>query len=194
MEVPPFAEFSEMIQSYKDTQYIEIEFRIGKMNRDIFDTNVGRDTFEKVLRRLNKYTGWESVTVTDDDVYYWDNGIRCVYNDMADSTVAVKKTKVTKKDVAGKSMDVRLGISKEVPVSQPSTDATRHVQRHRTSFVRKNVSIDLTEVHGDTRDIDNENLVTYQIEIEIINPSKLSSIQDIHTVIWKISDVLKICV
>jgi len=47
------------IQRYKDEQHIEIELRLGKFNGTMFDTNVGKHTFDKIMKGLNKYTGWE---------------------------------------------------------------------------------------------------------------------------------------
>ena len=44
---PTFSKF----QNEKD---IEIELRLGKINRGSFDTNVGQHTFEKILQGLHK--------------------------------------------------------------------------------------------------------------------------------------------
>ena len=38
----------------KDEEDIEVEIRLGKYNGSFFDTNVGKDTFEKVLEGLRK--------------------------------------------------------------------------------------------------------------------------------------------
>ena len=43
--------------SLKNEEHIEVEMRLGKHNGSLFDTNVGKETWERVLRGLNKYQG-----------------------------------------------------------------------------------------------------------------------------------------
>ncbi len=183
----------EYIKNYKDKQYIEIEFRLGKINLDGFDTNVGKDMFEKIKRRLMKYKGWESINNTEDEVYYWPDGTRCIYNETMSTTN--KKHKIFKKDFnLNKPLDVRFSVSQEIPTDQPQEDATKSVTRKRTSFVRKNVTIDLTEVTGPPKDIDDEEETTYQVEVEIIDPSAILKDYLIENIVYKVHDLLAITV
>jgi hypothetical protein len=181
----------EYVKQYKGTKYIEIEIRFGKLNRDIFDTNVGKQNFEKVKRRLLKYKGWESVTLSEDEVYYWD-GIRCIYKESDGSQIVQRKHKIFKNDFKSFPSDFRIAFSQEIPATQPDEDAKRSVTRKRTSFIRKNLSIDLTEVHGSPEDIDTEETISYQIEMEIIDASKLDNDNDIYNILYKINDLMKI--
>lgn len=194
MALPPMHEYSDTILQSINIPHVEIEFRIGKKNRNMFDSNVGEKLFQTVKRRLERFTGWDKVSKTEDEVYYWNNNVRCVYNEHTGTSVCVKKEKKAVHDIPKSPLDIRLSISTETPVKQPDDEATRNVIRKRTSFIRKNVSIDLTEIHGNTGDIDEEQKVMYQIEIEIIDPKKLQSIFDVYTAIWKITNVLNICV
>ena len=50
-----FSAWENTIDEYKDQPNVEIEIRLGKVNRGKFDTNVGQATFERVLRRLRRY-------------------------------------------------------------------------------------------------------------------------------------------
>lgn len=179
----------EIVKMYKDKPYIEIETRIGTMTKNKFETDIGKATFESLKRRLSKYTGWECIRETNDDVYYWDD-IRGVYSPDG-SVVFCKKHRILKKELG---THARFAVSQEVPVqTQPSEDATRHVCRKRTSFVRKNLSIDLTEVINDPDDIDCEDeKVSYQCELEIINPSLLKTDAEIENALYKVNDVLAI--
>ena len=43
--------------------------------------------------------------------------------------------------------------------------------KRRMSFIRKNLSIDMTVVEGDVEDLDTEDPNSYQVELEIIDPS-----------------------
>ena len=194
MNLPPCIQFAETVLKNGHTKHVEIEFRLGRKNRDMFDSNVGEQAFQRVQRRLQRYTGWEKVQVTEDEVYYWPNGTRCVYNERTGNSVYIRKEKMIVSDMTSVPLDVRMAVSKEIPVPAPHDEATRNVSRKRTSYIRKNVSIDLTEVQGtSTGDIDDERKTVYQIEIEILNPTSLASIFDVYTILWKISDVLKIC-
>jgi hypothetical protein len=179
-----------VVNAYRDKQYIEIEMRLGVFKDGRFDTDIGKATFDTLKRRLSRYTQWESVNETADDVYYWDD-IRSVYSPDGNVTTC-KKHKIMKKDIRVSPMDIRFAVSQEVPATQPSEDAKRHVCRKRTSYVRKNLSIDITEVISDPVDIDSEEETTYQCELEIINVSNFKNDAEIENLLYKINDVLAI--
>lgn len=180
------------VKTYKDTKYIEIEIRFGKINRDIFDTNIGKQNFETVKRRLYKFKGWEEVKQVEDEVYYWDGGIRCIYNEKDETQTVQRKHRIFTYDFKSFPSDFRIAFSQELPATQPDDDAKRSVTRKRTSFIRKNLSIDLTEVHGSPEDIDSEETVSYQLEMEIINSAILSTDDEAYNILYKINDIMKI--
>lgn len=188
----PIRDLVDVVNGYKDKQYIEIEMRLGRIGTGGFETDIGKPMFDTLVRRLRRYTGWERVDTREDEVYYWDNGVRCVYNE--ESTVVCRKHKIMKRDVhTTKPFDYRFSISQEVPVDQPDDDAKRSVSRKRISFVRKNLTIDMTEVYTAPTDIDSESGTTvYQCELEIINPKLLTSNDEIYNILYKINDVLAI--
>jgi hypothetical protein len=182
-------EFAHHIKTYRGKKNIEIEFRLGKVNLDTFDTNVGKSNFDKIMNGLRAYTQWESVKVMEDEIFYWPNGVRCIY-DGNESTYQKKVKILTKNKVlSSKSLDVRLSIAQENPVSCQNQDATRSVMRKRTSFLRKNVRIDMTTVTGQSRDKDCEDLVQYQVELEVTDAS---SDQLIFSAVHKILNVLEL--
>jgi hypothetical protein len=180
--------FADAIKAHRDTKHVEIEFRLGKMNRDMFDTNVGKDKFERVLKGLRKYPQWEKVTETSDDVFYWGNGVRCIFND---ECVYQKKKVLVKKDLrmSSKPLDVRMSIAQELPCEDQESEATRCVKRHRISFLRKNVRIDMTRVSGESTDKDCEDETKYQVELEVLNAS---SDQLIFSSVHKVLNVLEL--
>lgn len=184
-------QFIDIVKAYKDKQYIEIEMRLGRVKQGTFETDLGKDMFERIKRRLYRYEGWESVNSTSDDVYYWDD-TRSVYSPDG-SVVSCKKHKIMKRDVRGFPLDVRFVVSQEVPATQPNEDAKRHTCRRRVSFIRKNLSIDLTEVIEDPDDIDSEEeKIAYQCELEIIDPTLFRNDAEIENLLYKINDVMAI--
>lgn len=197
-----FNAWENTIETYKDTPNVEIEIRLGKVNRGKFDTNIGQQTFEKVLRRLRKFDGWESTSESQSTVYY-DTAAskRVVMNDVTDemeSCVIKKRLHVNDQPLNGFPVDARIGISSEVPYDR-NEDAdenfTRVKKRKRYSFVRKGLSIDLSEVSGDADDKDSEEATEYQIELEIIDPPKNAAERhQVFNIIYKISDICKIMV
>ena len=48
----------------KNDPSIEVEMRLGKFNGSMFDTNVGKDVFERILNGLEQYHGWEDVKMS----------------------------------------------------------------------------------------------------------------------------------
>lgn len=195
-----FVAWENTISQYRDHPHVEIEIRLGKVNRGNFDTNVGQQTFEKVMRRLRKFAGWENVTETQTTVYIdTSTSKRVVMNDVNDemeSSVVKKRIYVNDQVLEGYPVDARLGISSEVPYDR-ETDVdenfTRVKKRKRVSFLRKGLSIDLTEVSGEAEDKDSEEATEYQIELEITNPKEsISERHQLFNIVYKISDICKI--
>ena len=197
-----FTAWENTIDEYKDQPNVEIEIRLGKVNRGKFDTNVGQATFERVLRRLRRYDGWDSTNESQTTVYMDPTtGKRVVMNDITDemeSCMIKRRLLVNDQVLTGFPVDVRLGISSEVPYDRDADteeNFTRTRKRTRYSFVRKGLSIDLSEVSGDAEDKDSEEATEYQIELEILNPPvNASERHQVFNIVYKISDICKIMI
>ena len=178
--------------SLKNEEHIEVEMRLGKHNGSLFDTNVGKETWERVLRGLNKYQGWESKKKSVVDVYYNDaNNIRITADEDTGDQTMVQKIAVVKEDFTCQPLDVRFSISREIPTfGEYDMDRKRSKTRH--SFVRKNLSIDMTISSGDSMDMDSEEECSYQIELEIVNPQDVQNDTELYNIIHKIDDLAKI--
>jgi len=181
-----------VFETHKNEEHIEVEIRLGKHNGSLFDTNVGKETFERVLKGLKKYNGWESVKTISSDVYYDDtNGVRISSNEDTSEQTMIQKIKVAKEDFKCEPLDVRFSISREIPtIGQYEMDRKRNKFRH--SFIRKNLSIDMTISTGDTVDMDAEDASSYQIELEIIKPGDVTSHNQLFNILHKISDLSKL--
>ena len=62
----------------------------------------------------------------------------------------------------------------------------------RLSFVRKNLSIDITTCTGDITDMDAEDVCTYQVEFEIVDAKKVQTKDDLFKILYKIRDVFNL--
>lgn len=182
----------DLFETHKNDEHIEVEIRLGKHNGSLFDTNVGKETFERVLKGLKKYDGWESTKTSTTEVYYDDtNGIRISSDEDTGEQVMVQKINVVKEDFKFEPLDVRFSISREIPTfGQYEMDRKRSKLRH--SFVRKNLSIDMTISSGDNVDMDSEEASSYQIELEIIKPSDVISQNQLLNILHKINDLSKL--
>lgn len=193
MNIQSIAEkVSAAFEAHKNEEHIEVEIRLGKHNGSLFDTNVGKETFERVLKGLKKYDGWESVKTTTTDVYYDDtNSVRISSDEDTGEQTMIQKIKVLKEDFKYEPLDVRFSISREIPTTgQYEMDRKRNKLRH--SFVRKNLSIDMTISTGDTVDMDAEDDSSYQIELEIIKPNDVTSYNQLFNILHKINDLSKL--
>ena len=45
-------------ENNKNDPEIEVEIRLGKFNGKMFDTNVGKEVFDRIFRGLSQYPGW----------------------------------------------------------------------------------------------------------------------------------------
>jgi flagellar basal body rod protein FlgB len=181
-----------IFEAHKGEGDIEIEIRLGKHNGSLFDTNVGKDTWKRVLKGLKKYDGWESVKTTTADVYYNDaNNVRITCDEESGEQTMIQKISVIKEDFKRDPLDVRFCVAREIPTSgEYEMDRKRSKTRH--SFVRKNLSIDMTISSGDNVDMDSEEEAMYQIEMEIVKPSEVDSIYKFQNILQKIDDLCKL--
>ena len=179
-------------EALKAEENIEVEVRLGKHNGSLFDTNVGKETWERVLKGLKNYDGWESTNYTESDVYYNDNSnVRITSNEDTGEQTMIQKISVVKEDFKCDPLDVRVCIAREIPTSgEYEMDRKRTKMRH--SFVRKNLSIDMTISSGDNVDMDSEEESSYQIELEIVKPDDVDSVYKLFNIINKVNDLVKI--
>jgi len=181
-----------VFECHKDEENVEVEIRLGKHNGSLFDTNVGKDVFDRVLQGLMKYDGWEKVENTVSDIYYNDeNNIRITANQDTGEQKMIQKINVVKQDFVGSPLDLRFSISREIPTwGEYAMDRKRTKTRH--SFIRKNLSIDMTISSGDNVDMDSEEESSYQIELEIINLSDVKTNEQLFNIIHKVNDLAKL--
>ena len=179
-------------EAFKTEENIEVEVRLGKHNGSLFDTNVGKDTWERVLKGLKNYDGWESTDYNESDVFYNDkNNVRITSNEDTGEQTMIQKISVVKEDFKCDPLDVRVCIAREIPISgEYEMDRKRTKVRH--SFVRKNLSIDMTISSGDNVDMDSEEEASYQIELEIVKPGDVDSVYKLFNIINKVADMVKI--
>tara|TARA_B110000858_G_scaffold188605_1_gene234345 strand:+ start:128 stop:712 length:585 start_codon:yes stop_codon:yes gene_type:complete len=179
---------------HRDTSNVEFELRLGKVNNKLFDTNVGRDTFEKLNRALQKYQGWEEIKKSHTSVYYKGDTRIIVDEDTEDSTCMKKIPKVKENLVLeGRPLDVRFAVSIETPVEQEDMDVMDAVRvKERTSYIRKNLSIDVTRVTGQTEDPDDEEGERFEVELEIIDPRKITNENELYNIIHKVHNILEV--
>lgn len=193
MDIKPiYDKVKPIFETMKGEENVEVELRFGKHNGSLFDTNMGKETWERVLRRLKKYQGWERVQSSVADVYYNDaNNIRITVDEDSGEQTMIQKINVVKDDFKCTPNDIRFSISREIPTfGEYEMDRKRNKTRH--SFVRKNLSIDMTISTGDSVDMDSEESCSYQIEMEIVNPQDVKSDDELYNIIHKVSDLVKI--
>lgn len=181
-----------VLGSHKDEEHIEVELRLGKYNGSFFDTNVGKETFERVLKGLRKYDKWEKTESSISDMFYSDkDSIRITSNQDTGEQKMVQKINVVKEDFYGNPMDMRFSVSREIP-NCGEYEMDRKRTKTRYSFVRKNLSIDMTISSGDNADMDSEEEHSYQIEFEIVDPKQVKSRDAFFNIIHKVNDLSKL--
>ena len=179
-------------EAFKTEENIEVEVRLGKHNGSLFDTNVGKDTWERVLKGLKNYDGWESTNYNESDVFYNDkNNVRITSNEETGEQTMIQKISVVKEDFKCDPLDVRVCIAREIPTSGEYEMDRKRTKVHH-SFVRKNLSIDMTISSGDNVDMDSEEEASYQIEFEIVKPGDVDSVYKLFNIINKVDDLVKI--
>jgi len=186
-----------ILEKYNNDEYIEMELRLGKFNGTFFDTNVGKDIYDKILHSLYAYKGWESVSNFTSEVYHRneDNTRLTIREDTGEETL-IKKERVCVEDfkkLENTPYDIRFCVSRETPIEDDgNNDFSSKKIKNRTSFVRKNLSIDMTVCQGTSEDMDSEEFTVFQIEFEIIDPRKVTDIDTLFNIIHKVKDLFNI--
>jgi hypothetical protein len=190
-----FNAVNPLFKKHTSLPNLEVELRLGKKNRNMFDTNIGFEKFSKIKQALDNFSGWEKVNNTNTSSYYVKD-LRYEINEENDESRTIKKKKLEKYDCTLKNepLDVRFSMCQEIP--QPDLDVENVTVEYmrckeRTSYIRKNLSIDLTVVSGTPDDPDDESDTSYEVELEIVNPSEVKSDNNLYNIIYKIQCILK---
>ena len=194
MARPLFMKWEPLIQKHAAMSNMEIEIRFGRRSGKGFDTNVGPGVFIKVMSCLERYEGWESKKHTSATVYYFDGSRRLTVDEDTGEQVGHIKKRVLVDDFILDSIpfDVRLGASTEEPFEYDEEEmSTKQTAKERWSFVRKNLSIDMTIIKKTLDDKDSDEDTVHQIEMEIIDLTKISGMDELFNVIHKVFDLLK---
>jgi len=184
-----------VFEKFKHTEHVEFELRLGKFNGTFFDTNVGEENFNRILDGLQRYDGWESVTENSYEIFYSDNdNVRLTVDDDTEDQVQVQKISMHKEDFKkykNTPFDVRVSVSKETPIEGEFIMNSKRCKK-RISFLRKNLSIDMTISTGDARDIDAEDATSFQVELEIVDPTKVENNDQLFNILYKVNDIFKL--
>ena len=188
-----FNTIKDHFREYKNVENVEMEMRLGKFNGTFFDTNIGKEKYDFLMRALQKYDGWEKIINTNTEVFYRSNdGMRMsVDEDTGEEKIIIKKN-IKNFDFTSDPYDVRFSTSYETPVEVCDREMDKRKTKNRVSFIRKNLSIDMTVVSGDGEDMDSEEVNTYQVEFEIIDPKKIGDDTTLFNAIHKVKDLLKV--
>ena len=191
-----FERVKPVFDKYRNEEHIEFEVRIGKFNCGTFDTNVGKTEFETILDGLKRYDGWERVVSTAEEVFYRESdNLRISIDENTSEEKIIQKDKVYKEDfdkLVNAPFDIRFGVSVETPLEDYEGDMDKKKMKRRMSFVRKNLSIDMTIVQGDVEDLDTEDPNSYQIELEIIDPKLVKDDNELFNILHKVKDLFNI--
>lgn len=182
---------------------VELEFRLGTCvhvagRSPSFCTDVGEGLWRRVLRSLLGYQGWEDVRESQDEVVRWSDGTRVVTCTGAGAgtagrqAVCVRKRRVQVIDVPvleGCPLAVRFAVSTEEPSSPgPTAHPQSVLTRHRTSFLRKNMRVDVTRVQ------ERSAAPQFQVELEIVDPTAVVDEDALFSLVHKVIDVQKTAV
>lgn len=187
-----FQNVKPLFNNSKSLPNLEVELRLGKKNGTMFDTDIGEMKFNKIKTALDNFNDWEKVFQTNTTSYFHNSKRMDFDEDTGESKTIIKK-RISKYDLIlpNEPLDVRFSICQEIPTDGITDDADFMRCKSRTSYVRKNLSIDLTIVTGDQEDMDDESENKYEIEFEIIDPSKVTSDKLLYNIIYKIQCILK---
>ena len=147
-----------------------------------------------MVRSLRKYKDWEETVESSYEIFYGPKNLRTTIDEENDKRESVTKTRIDNINCVTKDLpfDIRMSVSTEKPYEETGEEEySDSVCKKRVSFVRKGLSIDMTEVQGDNGDMDSEQESTYHVEFEIIKPCKVADKNTLYNHIHKIKNLLE---
>ena len=181
-----------IFNKYKDDEHIEMEMRLGKYNGKFFDTNIGENMYISLMN-----DGWERIETSQTEVFYREkDNLRITIDESTNEETVIRKERVHVEDfkqLEGTPFDIRFCVSKELPIEHDyDSEMDCKKTKTRTSYIRKNLSIDMTSIIGGAQDMDSEDPFTYQVEFEIIKPENVEDKNTLFNIIHKIKDLFNI--
>jgi hypothetical protein len=193
----------KMIEDYKDTEGVEFEFRLGRMNGRKFDSNIGKDYFEKIAGVLTTKSSWNEQHMLHTTEYSKNkSNVRQILDEKTDTEIFIEKKRI--KDITytvdGLPLDFRFSVSQEIPLkNQEPMDECDYVrEKKRTSRHYKNWKYETTQVEGGEMDLDEESATRYEVELEVKDPTTIKNGTSYtewfaHSGVLKVMDMLKMC-
>ena len=203
IEKKAIATISKMIEEYKDLEGVEFEFRLGRMNGRKFDSDVGKDYFQKIAGILTSNTSWSDQHMLHTTEYSKNkSNVRQILDEKTDTETFIEKKRI--KDVTytveGMPLDFRFSVSQETSLTnqEPFEECNFVREKKRTSRHHKNWKYETTQVDGGDVDIDAESSTRYEVELEVKDPTLIKSGSSYaewfgHSGILKVMDMLKMC-
>jgi len=151
--------------------YIELEYRIGNMNKNKFQPGISSSEFEKLLNKLQSYN-WLDVYEINHVDFIKDSYRTSVDNSNKRINNIFKKSLFTQNINQNEvPYAVRLNVAQELPsdeicINDDTADIIR--KKHRYTFCNNNWKLDLTNINC------NDNL-SYEIELEFTDLAYIRS-------------------
>lgn len=174
-------------EKYKDVDGLEIEFRLGYIEKSGFSPNLSDTYFNKVINILNESSSFRKISSKQTDTYYEVDGETIRKSD--ETGKCTIKKRLCNIDIRYEPFDVRVSFSKEESTEFADEENTEELftrTKERDSFLYKYWSYDLTTVT-------NGNKKTHEIELEIKDTKKSEIEYLVESSLLKIQDISRMC-
>jgi len=165
--------------------HFELEFRLGTIDHRSFRPAINKVVFDAIVRGLRTNPKWTDVVETHTADHATRDGLRYTRDLLAPpdaQPTCMKKTRIFNENLKNPDpnavFDVRVSGSTERPVAIGATNEqpVSIREKKRVSFAHKFWRYDATEVttHYDAhRDKDEDRRTTYELELELVDPSQI---------------------
>lgn len=187
------------IEKYKNEPNLELEFRLGFFEDNVFNTAIPDEFYSKIKSTLETNPHWESTRKTQ-TVDYFHEGMRLSVGSDGKS-ICIKKIKLVSIDFTFENtpFDVRVSLSQEVKIPESSSLSKEYIgkieniykrEKTRTSYLHKFWSFDVTNIKTVENTIEE---VTHEIELEVVNFANQDISYIAYSSLLKIKDLVNMC-
>lgn len=165
---------------------VEIELRLGRKHHTCFRPGVSRVDFMRLLHKVSACMDWSATSSSHCTDYYHSDGTRRRLQENGVCQITRKKTHL-RHDITmplSSAFDIRMSLCEEplltiIPTCPSTFERVKHTHTFSERFWRFDFAVTTAKPlpHANViKDLDEETMTTYEIELELLDVSTLSDL------------------
>lgn len=190
-----------LVDKYKNEEFVEMEFRLGFIDNNIFDPSIPKEFYSKIIKLLDSNKKWTNKGECSSSDYFYNGKRLSIYDPNKKSLIKKIKLVIIDFNYENTPFDLRFCISKEIPLNEIDefeeqlldSDHSFERKKYRNFYNHKIWNYDVTRVLSNDNGLEE---TKYEFELEISDIEKLKDMDTknvVYSSLLKIKDVVNCC-